>query len=586
MAAPGCQPTQLPEIEGKIMRIDKPSPSAPKALLAALLLASSPLAAAAAPVVPAIPNAGTILQEITPVTPPEPSSADTGLRIAPRDGVTAAAGAAFLVRTLSISGHTLFDTATLRALVSDSEGKELTLSQLDELAGRITDYYHKHGYPLARAIIPAQTISDGVVRMEIIEARYGKINLDNSSRVDDPLLAATLSPLQAGQMVEQSALDRALLLLSDVPGVAVTATLQPGEAVGTSDLLVATTPTAAVTGNVTLSNYGSSYTGYTRIGGTVNLINPLHHGDVLTLSGLSSGSDLTNYARVAYESLLNGQGSRMGGAYSALRYVLGGSLSSLDGHGNAEVASLSLKHPLLRSRKSNLYGQLEYDHLTLRDQYDVGNIRIDRHLNNWTASLAGDIRDDFVSGAVASWNLAWTAGQLRFDDPTAQAIDAATARTEGGFSKLNLNLARLQALSEKNALYLAFFAQWANTNLDSSQKMIAGGPYTVRAYALGAVSGDTGYLGTAEFRRALGTALEGRWEGVLFVDSAHVTVNKSPWVSTTNSATLSGAGAGLNWAGPDEWSARLFVAATIGAIPTLVGNTASARAWVQVGKTF
>ena len=108
----------------------------------------------------------------------------------------------------------------------------------------------------------------------------------------------------------------------------------------------------------------------------------------------------------------------------------------------------------------------------------------------------------------------------------------------------------------------------------------------MRAYALGAVSGDTGYLGTAEFRRALGTALEGQWEGVLFVDSAHVTVNTNPWVNTTNSATLSGAGAGLNWAGPNEWSARLYVAATIGAIPTLVGNTASGRAWVQVGKTF
>jgi len=586
MAAPGCQPTQLPEIEGETMCIDRQFPGAHKALLAALLLASSPLAGAAGPVVPAIPNAGSILQQITPVAPPEPSSADTGLRIAPPSGITTAAGAAFLVRTLSISGNTLFDTATLHALVSDSEGKELTLSQLDELAGRITDYYHNQGYPLARAIIPAQTISGGVVRMEIIEARYGKINLDNSSRVDDPLLAATLSPLQAGQMVEQNALDRALLLLSDVPGVAVAATLQPGDAVGTSDLLVATTPTAAVTGNVTLNNYGSSYTGYTRIAGTVNVINPLHHGDVLTLSGLSSGSDLTNYARVAYESLLNGQGTRMGGAYSALRYVLGGSLSSLDGHGNAEVASLWAKHPFLRSRKSNLYGQLDYDYLNLRDQYDVGNIEIDRHLNNWTATLSGDIRDDFVSGAIASWNLAWTAGQLSFDDPSAQAIDAATARTEGGFSKWNVNLARLQALSDRNGLYLAFFGQWANSNLDSSQKMIAGGPYTVRAYALGAVSGDTGYLGTAEFRRALGTALEGQWEGVLFVDSAHVTVNTNPWVNTTNSATLSGAGAGLNWAGPNEWSARLYVAATIGAIPTLVGNTASGRAWVQVGKTF
>ncbi|MQM29708.1 MAG: hemin transporter, partial [Candidatus Accumulibacter phosphatis] len=139
-----------------------------------------------------------------------------------------------------------------------------------------------------------------------------------------------------------------------------------------------------------------------------------------------------------------------GGAYSALRYVLGGSLSSLDGHGNAEVASLWAKHPFLRSRKSNLYGQLDYDYLNLRDQYDVGNIEIDRHLNNWTATLSGDIRDDFVSGAIASWNLAWTAGQLSFDDPSAQAIDAATARTEGGFSKWNVNLARLQALSDRN----------------------------------------------------------------------------------------------------------------------------------------
>lgn len=568
------------------MRFATASQRAHNALLAALLLASSPLAGAAGPVVPVIPNAGSILQQITPVAPPEPSSTDTGLKIAPQGDVTGAAGAAFMVKTISLGGNTLFDAATLHALVADAEGQRLTLSQLDQLAARITDFYHRQGYPLARAIIPAQTISDGILKIEVIEARYGQINLDNSSRVDEPLLAATLSPLQGRQVVEQDRLDRALLLLSDIPGVIVRATLQPGEAVGTSDLRVETLPGATVSGNVTLSNYGSSYTGYTRIGGTVNLINPLHHGDVLTLSGLSSGSDLTNYARAAYESLLNGQGTRAGGAYSALRYVLGGSLSSLDGHGDAEVGSLWIKHPFLRSRQSNLYGQLAYDYLKLRDEYDVGNIRIDRHLSNWTATLSGDVRDDFVSGAVAAWSLGWTAGQLTFDDQVAERVDAATARTAGGFSRWNVNLTRLQMLSEQNSLYLAFFGQWASTNLDSSQKMVVGGPYTVRAYALGAVSGDTGYLGTLEFRRALGRALAGDWEGTLFVDGAHVTVNQDPWVARTNSATLSGAGVGLNWAGPDQWSARLFVAAPIGAIPSLVGNTSSARAWVQVGKTF
>jgi hemolysin activation/secretion protein len=48
--------------------------------------------------------------------------------------------------------------------------------------------------------------------------------------------------LGTGQAISQGALDHALLLLSDLPGVAVNATLKPGEAVGTSDLVVDTTP--------------------------------------------------------------------------------------------------------------------------------------------------------------------------------------------------------------------------------------------------------------------------------------------------------------------------------------------------------
>ena len=43
--------------------------------------------------------------------------------------------------------------------------------------------------------------------------------------------------------------------------------------------------------------------------------NPLRRGDVLGLGGLSSGSGV-NYGRVSYESLLNGQGTRGGAAYS------------------------------------------------------------------------------------------------------------------------------------------------------------------------------------------------------------------------------------------------------------------------------
>jgi hemolysin activation/secretion protein len=244
--------------------------------LFALMLVAFPTLAAAQPVVP---SAGMILQQIQPVTPPAASNR-SGLKIEQRDASNLPTSAPFLAQTIDITGNTLFATATLHALVADAEGKFLTLAQLGELAARITVYYQSRGYPLARAIIPAQTIMTGIVRIEVHEATYGEISLDNSSRVKDALLHDALASLQRGKIIGQTGLDRALLQIADIPGVVVSATLKPGDVVGTSDLLVRTTPSPMVQGNVILNNYGDNYTGRSPIRATVSLINPLQHGDV------------------------------------------------------------------------------------------------------------------------------------------------------------------------------------------------------------------------------------------------------------------------------------------------------------------
>jgi hemolysin activation/secretion protein len=510
-------------------------------LVAALLLTFAPLAAQAAG--PVVPDAGAILQQIQPSMPPLPSASATGLTIEQADGSKLPPSAPFLVQSIQIVGNTRVDTPTLLALVADAQGQMLTLPQLGELAARITAYYQSQGYPLARAIIPAQTIALGVVHIEVIEARYGKVSLDNTSLVNSDLLQATLAPLQSEQAIGQAEMDHALLLLSDIAGVVVNATLKPGEAVGTSDLLVETTPGPVISGNAVLDGYGNRYTGRERIGGTLSVNNPLHHGDTLSVSGLSSGSGM-NYGRLAYESLLNGQGTRLGGAYSALDYTLGAPLAALNAHGTAQVSSLWAKHPLLRSRDFNLYGQIQYDELQLRDHVDASSIRTDRRLENWTLSLTGDARDALGAGGINTWSLGWTAGRAGFDDNAAQLADAATAKTQGNFSKWNASLARLQALGAQDTVYLAFSGQWSNTNLDSSQKMSVGGPYTVRAYDMGAVSGDSGYFVSAEYRHDLGQAGGGHWLALAFIDSANVTVNHNTWATGENSAALSGAGVG------------------------------------------
>lgn len=534
--------------------------------------------------VPQPPGAGSILQQVQPITPSPPASNDTGLTIEPATSGKPPPSAPFLVKTLLITGNTLFDTATLHTLVAEAEGRSLTLPELHVFVARLSDYYHAHGYPLARAIVPAQTIASGVVRIDIIEARYGQIGLENSSRVTDPLVHATLSSLQNGEFIEQRTLDHALLLLSDIPGVAVNATLKPGEAVGTSDLDVTTTATPGFVGNAALDNFGNRYTGRARIGGTVEAVNPLQHGDVLSLSGLSSGSGM-NYGRVGYDSLLDGGGTRAGIAYSALHYRLGDPLSALDAHGTAEVTSVWAKQPLLRTPDLNLYGQLQYDRLQLHDHIDASAIVTDRHLGNITASLVGDARDTLLSG-VTSWNVSVTPGQADFDNTEARAVDGVTARIEGHFTKWTANLDRLQTLSATDSLYVAVFGQWANRNLDASQQMVEGGIYTVRSYDMGALSADSGYLETVEIRHDLGTVWRGRWQALVFVDSAQVTVNKNPWEAGKNSATLSGAGVGLNCAGPNQWNIKADIAARLGATPALVAETSSVRAWIELDKVF
>jgi hemolysin activation/secretion protein len=538
------------------------------------------VAAHAAP--PPVPNAGSILQENQRPPSAPASSTNTGLSIEQSAGTAAAPRVRFAVRKIEITGNTRFSLAVLHALVADAEGKNLTLGQLEAAAGRITSYYQSHGYPLSRAVIPAQIVHNGVVRLLIIEARYGKIGLDNRSRVENSLLSRTVAPLRAGQPVEQAALDHSLLLLSDVPGVAVNATLRPGESIGTSDLDIETTNKQTITGSAGVDNYGNRYTGIARLGGALNVLDPLHHGDVLSLNALTTGTRM-DYGRLSYEGLLNGIGTDLGGGYSELHYSLGDALAALDARGSAAVASLWLKQTCIRTRDVNLYAQIQYDHKQLDDNVGASDIRTDRHLDEVTGSLLGDWHD--FSG-VNSWTVALTQGRVGFDNAAAEQADAATARTQGAFSKWVAAVNRLQNIDQNDAVYVALSGQWSNVNLDSSEMMVAGGPYTVHAYDIGALSGDSGILGNVEWRHELGWLLSGRMQGSVFFDSQHIRIDHTAWSAGPNSATLSGVGVGLNWFGAAGASITAAIAVPVGGTSQLIGDNKSMHAWIALNLAF
>jgi len=531
------------------------------------------------------PTSGQILQQVTPPSTPTPSS-NLGLTVQHPNANRATDTTPFLVRSIEITGNTLLPTDMLHALVASGEGKTLTLNDLDALAERITQAYHDHGYPLDSAYIPAQTLSDGVVRIAVVEARYGKVTLQNQSDVSDRPLNATLAPLQSGQPVTEYTMERSLLLLSDISGASVNSVMRPGSTVGTSDLLVDVTSAPRYTGTLGLDDYGNRYTDRVRLSGSFDVNGLLHQGDLLDLSALSSGSGM-NYGRIGYRYLLNGQGTMLGAAVSGLDYHLGNGLSDLHAHGSAQVASVNVLQPFIRNTAYNLYGQIEFDHKRLKDDIDIASIDTNRHTNSWTATLAGDQRD--LRG-ITNFNVSVTYGRLGFDNDAAEFADALGPRTQGSYTKYDFSISRLLQLDPTNALYFGFSGQWANRNLDTSEQFYLGGPNTtVRGYDVGAVAGAQGNLGTIEFRHdMIFQLLPGPWQAAIFVDSGHVQQYKTPFVPGPNSGRVSSVGVGLHWSAPQDWVASVSVATPIGNTPALIGPNAdtSTRFWFSVQKGF
>jgi hemolysin activation/secretion protein len=182
-----------------------------------------------------------------------------------------------VVNSLRITGNSAYSEAELAGIAGLKPGSELTLTELRSLAAKISDYYHNNGYFIAKAYLPAQDIKDGVVTIAVSEGKYGKVILRNQTNLTDELANDLLSGLSSGDAITTAPLENRLLLMSDLPGVAVKSTLVPGASTGTSDLIVDVQPGQRVTGNLYFDNQGNRYTGANRYGATVNLNNPTGH---------------------------------------------------------------------------------------------------------------------------------------------------------------------------------------------------------------------------------------------------------------------------------------------------------------------
>ncbi len=518
---------------------------------AAILLAAATLAQAQVQP-PQLPDAGRLLQENAAPLLREPSAAPAAtITLPPSAQKTASGGTTVRLSAIRISGNTLFTEKQLLAVLGDFRTQSFDLAGLETLAQSLSIFYQAAGYPFARAYLPAQSITEGMLQIGIVEGRYGEVTAEG-----DPQFTRRaqdfLSPLKSGEVIQNRSLERATLLLNDQPGSKTVPMIRPGSETGTGDLIADVQRYQPYSGDLGIDNYGNRYTGRYRGRLNLNANSPFMLGDQVTLQSLYTNEGMW-FGSLGYHLPLNANGLRGRIGYTHSYYALGSDFSSLQASGTADILSGGLSYALLRSQQANLSLSAGIDHKRLRDVQGTAGTGSEKRSDVLPLSLSFDIRDRLGRAGLTYGTLTWSLGRLSLDNALA-VTDQASARSAGNFGKVNLDVARIQSLTERIDLYGRFAAQYAAQNLDSSEKFGLGGANGVRAYPSGEGYGDEGWLAQSELRYAMGASVP-----FAFFDAGSVKVNHRPWAAVDNRRSIAGGGLGLRYArGP--WSASMSLA--------------------------
>lgn len=546
-------------------------------LLSTAILLYSATQGLAAPVV-GRPDAGNVLRNTQlneRTLPPQERPQLTVEEQVLHPPLTADASIKVRVKNIHVTGQDVYAPSELAALFQDKLQQDLTFAELNQIAAKITQYFKDHGYLVAQAYLPAQEIDQGSVEIAVIVGRYGDIMLKNSSSVDDAAIRQQLHSLQPGDYINNRDLERAVLLASDLAGVAAKITLYPGKSVGTTDVIVeARNKEGTSQGSLSLNNWGNRFTGSTQGILYYHMDNAAHSGDSLSLSLTNAGSGMDSSYAGYRLPLAEGLALNLG--YGKVHYSLGKDYAYLGAHGTAYTNHADLSWNLVRSRKANLSLQAGYDHKRLEDLIDLSKEGVtQKRSHSASLGLAGDSLDNLWGGGVNSYSLMWYDGSL-------SGQSGLNTLPTGNWQKATFSLLRRQAVNNRLSTLFTFNGQLASTNLDSSEKFSLGGANGVRAYPADEASGDEGWLMMSELHWTLPVSgSNGVLELIGFYDSGVSHIDKNPAITAGNRRALAAKGLGLSWTVPNQYTVKLNYAWKAGNASAASDKDKSGRLWLQ-----
>ena len=455
------------------------------------------------------PDAGALQQQLQrEVDQNRPSQAPAPLvKKAPSPSKPAASKETLEVKKFVVSGTTLISPDQIAQTLAPFENRELSFDQVREAANAVTALYTKIGRT-AQAVIPPQDVVGGVININIIEGKVGKVIIDLDKTAPSRLKSSVIQEFISannpeGGFIDLKGLERSMALLNEIPGNESAAELIAGDKEESTNIAASAKDTGFFSGRVDASNYGSPSTGAAQAIASLSLNNLSGIGDQVSLDAI--GSEGSIYGTLKYSLPIGSDGWRVAAGVSALDYKSIPSFSPTVTQGNAQTYGLYGTYALERTATSTTNFVVNYENKNYNNSAN-GSETSRYQLNDLTAGFNGNKN---FGEQFASWGVNAVLGTLNIGNTNQYNNDQSGAATNGSFLKLSFNGALTSALPiERTTATISIYGQLANKNLNTAEQLYLGGPYGVRAYPVAQGGGAQGAVASVELMHSLPSQLQ------------------------------------------------------------------------------
>ncbi|MET3108975.1 hemolysin activation/secretion protein [Oxalobacteraceae bacterium GrIS 2.11] len=426
----------------------------------------------------------------------------------------------FVLTEVIFSDSAFLSKAELAGLSKPYLGHQVGLSEIEELVRAVNEMYQAKNISTGLATLSGQTVVDGRVHIDLIEARLGQVKVVSVYTSADYILGQF--NLKNDRALDLSQVEQDLSRFNRVHEIQLGAEVKPGDAPGLTDLTLNATEPDKYQVRLFADNENAPSLGKNEVGVNASVNGILGHADVFALM-LSKSKGGDNYF-ANYGLPFGSGGEQFNAAVSKNNTaILSGAYSAINITGVTDKATLGVNAPLLANLEWLVAADFNFAK-SKSSNYSAGKLLSRFDVDDYSASIAADRRT-----AAYQWS-------DLFQVDYGKAIDSLDKHSDYVLYSGNFNA----MLPLYGATYGSVRANGQFTkaeNLPPSALFQVGGAASVRGYDTGLVTGRDGY--------ALGLELHNNfaegWNGFVFVDHGEAANSNAP------KTKISGAGFGVSW---------------------------------------